>query len=150
MTSVGNCSILSQRHSMNSGLWPPEGCKTLISIGAAKNSADRARGTIELPVNLFDQQANLIGRVFAFAFDALGKQKDKMRIRLRRRADMRFAGRLSDSLSDLSDRLASRGAEEQAYTRTSVRLHNRFRIAVRDPMCRSHLLWALKITCRSH
>jgi hypothetical protein len=55
--------------------------ETLIWIGAAKDSAGRASGTIELPVNLLDQQSDLIDRVFAFAFDVLGLQVVELRIR---------------------------------------------------------------------
>ena len=55
----------------------------LIWTGAAKDSAGRTRGTIELPVDLLDQQANLIDRVLAFAFDVLELQAVELRIRPR-------------------------------------------------------------------
>ena len=56
---------------------------TLICTGAAKESAGRIKGTIELPVDLLDQQPNLIDRVFAFAFDVLELQAVELRIRPR-------------------------------------------------------------------
>ena len=41
----------------------------------------RIKETIELPVDLLQQQGNLIDRIFAFAFDMLDLQEIELRIR---------------------------------------------------------------------
>jgi hypothetical protein len=50
----------------------------------AATTADRAgqkSGTIELPVNLLDEQSDLFDRLFAYTFDILGLQTVELRIR---------------------------------------------------------------------
>jgi hypothetical protein len=54
---------------------------TLIRTCAIEYDTGWIKETIELPVNLLDQQANLIDRVFAFAFDVLDLQAVELRIR---------------------------------------------------------------------
>jgi hypothetical protein len=54
---------------------------SLTWSGAAAEQAGRTRATIELPIELLDEQSDLIDRVFAFAFDALGLQAIELRIR---------------------------------------------------------------------
>ena len=54
---------------------------TLIWTGATADGAGPTRATIELPLDLLDQQSDLIDRVFAFAFDLLGLRAVELRIR---------------------------------------------------------------------
>jgi hypothetical protein len=54
---------------------------TLAWTGVAAEHAGWIKGTIELPLDLLDEQSDLIDRVFAFAFDALGLQVVELRIR---------------------------------------------------------------------
>jgi hypothetical protein len=54
---------------------------TLIRTCAVEDDTGRIREVIELPADLLDQQANLIDRVFAFAFDVLNLQAIELRIR---------------------------------------------------------------------
>jgi hypothetical protein len=54
---------------------------TLIRTCAVEDETGRIRETIELPVDLLDQQANLIDRIFTFAFDVLDLRAVELRIR---------------------------------------------------------------------
>ena len=53
---------------------------TLVLEGPAEQSSGRTKATIELPVDLLDQQDDLIDRIFSFAFDALDLQTVELRI----------------------------------------------------------------------
>jgi hypothetical protein len=55
----------------------------LIRICRVADGTGRLRETIELPVDSLDQQADLIDRVFAFAFDVLELQAIELRVRPR-------------------------------------------------------------------
>ena len=54
---------------------------TLIAIDAAKDSAGHASGTIELPVDLLDEQSDLMDCILSFAFDVLNLRAIELRIR---------------------------------------------------------------------
>jgi hypothetical protein len=54
---------------------------TLIRTCGDKDETGRMRETIELPLDLFEQQSDLIDRVVAFAFDVLSLQAVELRIR---------------------------------------------------------------------
>jgi len=54
---------------------------TLIRTCTVEDGTGRLRDTIELPLDLLDQQANLIDRIFSFAFDVLDLQAIELRIR---------------------------------------------------------------------
>jgi hypothetical protein len=54
---------------------------TLIRTCGDKDETGRIRETIELPFDLLDRQANLLDRVFAFAFDVLDLKAVELRIR---------------------------------------------------------------------
>ena len=52
----------------------------LIRTSPIEHDTGRIKATIELPVDLLDQQGNLIDRIFAFAFDVLDLQAIELRI----------------------------------------------------------------------
>jgi hypothetical protein len=54
---------------------------TLIRTCAVGDDTGRIRETIELPIDLLDEQSDLIDRIFSFAFDALDLQTLELRIR---------------------------------------------------------------------
>ena len=56
---------------------------TLIAIDAANDSAGHASGTIELPVDLLDEQSDLMDCILSFAFDVLNLRTIELRIRPR-------------------------------------------------------------------